>query len=80
MLEWGEKRFFSQMQKEGWFEAVVSEARARPRSARTIDYWVFYWDEHWSSHPLEVYPSFEEWRSAADDFVVITAGERATAG
>jgi len=80
LLEWGEKRFFSQMQKEGWFEAVVSEARAHPRSARTIDYWVFYWDEHWSSHPLEVYPSFEEWRSAADDFVVITAGERATAG
>lgn len=80
LFEWGENRFFNDIQEEGWFEAVVSEARAHPRSARTIDYWVFYWDEHWSSNPPETYPSFDEWRSAADGFVVITTGERATAG
>jgi len=79
LLEWGENRFFNHIRKEGWFEAVVSEARAHPRSVRTVDYWVFYWDEHWSSQPLETYPSFDEWRSAADGFVVITTGEQATA-
>ena len=79
LLEWGENRFFSKMQEEGWFHAVVSEARAHPRSARTVDYWVFYWDEHWSSGPLEVYPSFQKWRCAADDFVVGTGVERAAA-
>jgi hypothetical protein len=79
LLEWGENRFFNHIRKEGWFEAVVSEARAHPRSVRTVDYWVFYWDAHWSSQPLETYPSFDEWRSAADGFVVITTGEQATA-
>ena len=77
--EWGENRFFSKMQQEGWFHAVVYEARAHPRSVRTVDYWVFYWDEHWSCRPLDVYPSFQEWRCAADDFVVGTGGERAAA-
>jgi len=79
LLEWGENRFFSKMQQEGRFHAVVYEARAHPRSVRTIDYWVFYWDEHWSSRPLDVYPSFQEWRCAAGDFVVGAGGERAAA-
>ena len=79
LLEWGENRFFSSIRKEGWFEAIVCEARAHPRSVRTVDYWVFYWDEHWSSRPLDVYPSFQEWRCAADDFVVGAGGERAAA-
>jgi hypothetical protein len=75
LLEWGENRFFSKMQKEGWFDAVVYEARAHPRSVRTVDYWVFYWDERWSSRPLRAYPSFQEWRRAADNFVVGSGGE-----
>jgi hypothetical protein len=79
LLEWGENRLFSEMQQEGWFDAVVHEARAHPQSVRTVDYWVFYWDDHWSSGPLEAYPSFQEWRCAADDFVIGAAGERAAA-
>jgi len=78
LLEWGENRFFGNIQKEGWLDAVVYEARAHPRSVRIVDYWVFYWDEHWSSNPHEAYPSFEEWRRTADDFVVGAGGDRAT--
>jgi hypothetical protein len=78
LLEWGENRLFSNIQKAGWFDAVVYEARAHPRSVRTVDYWVFYWDEHWSGGSLEAYPSFQEWRRAADDFVVGSIGERTT--
>ena len=70
LLEWGENRFFGDIQKEGWFDALVSEARAHPRSVRTVDYWVFYWDERWSSNPHETYPTLEEWRRAADAFVL----------
>jgi hypothetical protein len=40
---------------------------------------VFYWDEHWSSCPFEVCPSFQEWRCAADGFVVGVGSERAAA-
>jgi hypothetical protein len=78
LLEWGENRSFRKIRQEGWFDAVVYEARAHPRSVRTVDYWVFYWDEHWSSRPLEAYPSFQEWRRAADNFVVGLGGERGT--
>ena len=79
LLEWGENQFFGDIQKEGWFDALVSEARAHPRGVRTVDYWVFYWDERWSSNPHEVYPTFEEWRHAADNFVVEAGGERGRA-
>jgi hypothetical protein len=73
LVEWGENRFFVEARKEGWLDALVSYARAHPRSARTVDYWVFYWDEQWSARPLGIYPSFEEWRQAADDYVMQSA-------
>jgi hypothetical protein len=75
LVEWGENRFFVEARKEGWFDALVSFARAHPRSARTVDYWVFYWDEHWLARSLETYPSFQEWRQAADDYVVQSGNE-----
>jgi hypothetical protein len=70
LLERGEGRFSVEFRREGWFDSVVYHARAHPRSARTVDYWVFYWDERWSTHPLDQYPSFEVWRRSADDYVV----------
>jgi len=75
LLKWGEERFFAEPRKDGWFNAVVYRARAHPRSARTVDYWVFYWDEHWSSYPLDGYPSFESWRREADNYIVRTTNE-----
>jgi hypothetical protein len=75
LVEWGENRFFVEARKEGWFDALVSYARAHPRSARTVDYWVFYWDEHWLARSLGTYPSFQEWRQAADDYVVQSGNE-----
>ena len=70
LLEWGEERFFAAPRREGWFKTVVYHARAHPRSARTVDYWVFHWDMYWSTQPLGTYPSFELWRQAADNYVV----------
>ncbi len=75
LVEWGENRIFFEARKEGWFDALVAYARAHPRSARTVDYWVFYWDEHWSACPLGTYPPFQEWRQAADDYVVQSGNE-----
>jgi hypothetical protein len=70
LLEWGEERFFTEVRREGWFDTLQVYVRAHPRSIRTIDYWVFYWDEHWSTRPLDTYPSFQEWRQSADNYVV----------
>jgi hypothetical protein len=70
LLEWDDNHFFPHARQEGWFDTLRFYARAHPRSVRTIDYWVFYWDEHWSTRPLDTYPSFQEWRQAADNYVV----------
>ena len=70
LLEWGEHRFFTDAKQEGWFDVLVFYARAHPRSVRTVDYWVFYWDAYWSDKPLDRYPSFQRWREAADDYFV----------
>jgi len=70
LLEWGEERFFAAPRREDWFKTVVYQARAHPRGARTVDYWVFHWDMYWSAQPLETYPSFELWRQAADNYIV----------
>lgn len=70
LLKWGEERFFADARRDGWYNAVVYRARAHPRSTRTVDYWVFYWDEQWSTLPLDRYPSIMEWRRSADDYVV----------
>jgi hypothetical protein len=70
LLEWGEERFFAEARREDWFNIVVYHARAHPRSARTVDYWVFHWDMYWPTQPLGSYPSFESWRLAADNYVV----------
>jgi hypothetical protein len=70
LLEWGEERFFVEARGEASFDTLVYHARAHPRSVRTVDYWVFYWDEHWSTQSLRTYPSFESWRQAADNYVV----------
>jgi len=64
----------SEAAKEGWLDTLALSARAHPRSARTVDYWVFYWDEHWSAQPLTAYPSFKEWRNAADEFTMRSGG------
>lgn len=75
LLKWGEDRFFAEARKQGWLDALVSHARAHPRSARTVDYWVFHWDAHWSDCPSGTYPSFQEWRQAADDYIVTSRKE-----
>ncbi len=75
LLKWGSDHLFTDARQEGWFDALVYCSQAHPRSVRTIDYWVFYWDEHWSRLPLASYPSFREWRHAADGFVVESADE-----
>jgi hypothetical protein len=75
LLEWGKTHSFHETLREGWFDTLQFYVRAHPRSVRTIDYWVFYWDEHWSTHPLDTYPSFQEWRQSADNYVVPSGDE-----
>ncbi len=68
LLSWGEAHLFGEAIDEGWFEAVILYARRHPRDVRTAEYWAD-WSDRWDK-TLEPYPSFEEWRQAADGYVV----------
>lgn len=68
LLKWGQDRFFVEARSEGWFDAVLWHASNHPRNVRTVEYWV-YWDSQWEPSRKASYPSFAEWRKAADDYV-----------
>jgi hypothetical protein len=63
-----EDRFFSEPKTNGWFECVLKHARAHPRHVRTFEY-SKRWKRDWSRNPSPSYPSFAEWRQAADDHI-----------
>jgi len=69
LMAWGENQLFGEAKKEGWFDAITFYARRHPRDVRTAEYWGHWADRLWD--PTQgSYPSFEEWRQAADNYVV----------
>lgn len=68
LMTWVSDHYFSDAQKEGWFDALVIRAGDHPRAIRTIEY-ADHFEEAWGSRLPEPYPSFEEWRDNADSFV-----------
>jgi hypothetical protein len=65
---WIGRHFFSEAKKQGWFGVVVRQARNDPHHVRTVEYWKR-WNKSWSQNPAVGYPSFSEWRRAADTYV-----------
>ena len=68
LMTWIEDHFFSEAKKEGWFETVLQQARTHPRYARMVEYWQR-WSKTRSQNPTTPYPSFGQWRRAADNYV-----------
>jgi hypothetical protein len=68
LLAWIDDHFFSEARKQGWFETVVDQARNDPRHTRLVEFWKR-WNKSWSQNPAVAYPSFGEWRRAADTYV-----------
>ena len=68
MMRWIEDHEFARAREQGWFDALVYQARLHPRRARVVDYW-HHWEALWSKHPRSRYPPFEKWRAAADAYM-----------
>lgn len=73
LTRWIEDREFARARKQGWFPAVVYQARLHPRHARVVDYWRSR-KSMYSRHPRVRYPSFDEWQSALDAYAVEPEG------
>ena len=68
LMTWIEDHFFSEPKKEGWFDLIRQQTRMHPRYAR-IEQYSKRWDKTWSQNPTVIYPSFVQWRHAAENYV-----------
>jgi hypothetical protein len=68
LLAWIDDHFFSEARKQGWFETVVDQARNDPHHARIVEFYKR-WNKSWSQNSAIAYPSFGQWRRAADTYV-----------
>jgi len=68
LMRWIADDFLLDAKNEGWFDAILLQARSHPRAIRTMEY-ADHCDEVWSSQMPEPYPSFEDWRRDADAYV-----------
>jgi hypothetical protein len=68
LMTWIADHFFRDAQNEGWFDAILTQARNHPRAIRTMEY-ADDCDEVDRVHALKPYPSFEEWRKQADSYL-----------
>ncbi len=68
LMSWIADHYFQDAKAEGWFDAILLQARSHPRAIRTMEY-ADHCDEVWISAIPEPYPSFEDWRRAADAYV-----------
>lgn len=76
---WIADHFFQNARAEGWFDAVLVQARSHPRAIRTMEY-ADHCDEVWGARPPTPYPSFEDWRRDADAYVELAADSPLRAG
>jgi hypothetical protein len=67
LMRWIGDHEFARASKEGWLPVLVYQSRLHPCHARVIDYWR-HWKASRSKHPRSRYPSFEQWRAAADAY------------
>jgi hypothetical protein len=68
LMTWIADHFFRDAQNEGWFDAILTQARNHPRAIRTMEY-ADDCDEAGRLHTPKSYPSFEEWRKQADAYL-----------
>ena len=69
LIKWGIDHFFADAKREGWFDVIIFSARQHPRAARAAEYCVRC-EAQWLTGIPTPYPAFNEWRRAADDYVV----------
>lgn len=73
LMLWIADRYFRHARTKGWFDAILLHIRNHPRAIRTMEYWE-HWDQEWRSGKTKPYPSFREWRRAADRYVEAQGG------
>lgn len=68
LVGWIEDHYFAEPKKQGWLNIVVKQAHNDPRHVRMVEFWKLSGQNRpWN--PAIAYPSFNQWRRAADSYV-----------
>jgi len=67
LLDWIGEHQFGQVEKQGWYEALLYQVELHARHTRVIDYW-HDWESGRTKERSTRYPSFSQWRRSADRY------------
>jgi hypothetical protein len=67
-VRWIGDHYFARANEQGWFELVVEQVHNDPRRVRMIQFWKRS-NQNLFLDPAIAYPSFREWRRAADSYI-----------
>lgn len=68
LMNWIEDHFFSDEEKKGWLDIIRQQASTHPLYARIARYPKL-WNKSWPQNLAVAYPSFVQWRSAAENYI-----------
>jgi hypothetical protein len=68
LLEWIHNNIFADAKRERWLDAIIFYAVRDPRSQHVWAYWE-HCERQWKHNRPASYPSFDEWRHAAQNYV-----------
>jgi len=69
LTEWGNNHFSREAKEADSLELLLQRVQSHPLHVRLVHYGK-YWEGEWSGNWARSYPSFPEWRRAADRYVV----------
>jgi hypothetical protein len=70
LIKWGKDHFLRKAKEADSLEFLRQRVRSHPLHVRLVRYGK-YWAREWSGSCARSYPSFREWRRAADRYVII---------
>lgn len=68
LIKWGKDRSLTEAREADSLQLLLQRVRSNPLHVRLVHYGK-YWAREWSGSRVRFYPSFREWRRAADRYV-----------
>jgi len=68
VMKWGKDHCLSHAREEGWLDLLLEQVRSHPWHVRMRAY-AAHWSKEWSRTRALPYPSFRQWKQAAERYV-----------
>jgi hypothetical protein len=71
LVRWGKNHCLSEAKRAGWLHSLLQGVRFHPQHVRLVAYGR-HWAKEWSGNRTRPYPTFRQWRQAANHFINAT--------